>query len=89
MAECLGLHDELVVEVHLRRDVAIATRISVEPVSVDDWEVVELNSEHLEEQLLNQVRMVSAGQLLPVWIRSSVSPASACRRLHALHHPGC
>lgn len=71
LAECIGLHDEVVVEVRLRKDVAAATRISVEPVSEDDWEVVELNAEHLEEQLLNQVRLVSAGQLLPLWIRAS------------------
>lgn len=32
-----------------------AQLVSVEPASEDDWELVEIHAEHMEEQLLNQV----------------------------------
>jgi len=37
--------------------VPTAKVIEVEPVSSDDWEVLEQNSGHLEEELLNQVSL--------------------------------
>ncbi len=55
LAECLGLPDGVRVEAHIRIDVEVASRIDVEPVAHDDWEIIELHAEHLEEQLLNQV----------------------------------
>ncbi len=35
--------------------VPAATQVSVEPFSSDDWEMVEQNAGHMEEQLCNQV----------------------------------
>ena len=61
LAECLGLSDGLRVEVRVRTDLAIASRIDVEPVATDDWEIIELHAEHLEEQLLNQVEPAATG----------------------------
>ena len=55
LAECLGLPDGMRVDAQIRRDIESATRIDVEPVAHDDWEIIELHAEHLEEQLLNQV----------------------------------
>ena len=55
LAECLGLPDGVRVETVIRRDIEQASRIDVEPVAHDDWEIIELHAEHLEEQLLNQV----------------------------------
>jgi len=37
-------------------------------VSLDDWQVLELNLEVVQETLLNQVRVVYTGQELPVWL---------------------
>lgn len=33
----------------------LATSIIVEPADADDWELVELHADHMEEQILNQV----------------------------------
>lgn len=32
-----------------------ATLLTVEPASEDDWELIEIHADHMEEQLLNQV----------------------------------
>lgn len=37
-------------------DAPAAARVTVEPASEDDWEMVELNAEYLEDRLLEQVR---------------------------------
>ena len=36
-------------------DIPEAVGVCVEPISVDDWEVVEQNAGHMEEQILTQV----------------------------------
>ena len=35
--------------------VPVASSISVEPASEDDWELVEIHAGYMEEQMLNQV----------------------------------
>jgi hypothetical protein len=35
---------------------------------VDDWEILELNAEYLEQQLLNQTCVLCQGQSLPFWV---------------------
>ncbi|KAK2573714.1 Peroxisome biogenesis factor 1 [Acropora cervicornis] len=47
-------------------------RISVDPVSVNDWEILELHAGYIESQLLHQVRVVFLGQLLPIWIQNQI-----------------
>ncbi len=48
------------------------SRISVEPATSDDWEILELNTGYVESNLLNQVRIVWTGQILPVWIEKKI-----------------
>ena len=55
LAACQGLSEGTQVRVHALPSTPIASRVSVEPANVDDWEQVELNAEFMEEQLLNQV----------------------------------
>jgi peroxin-1 len=33
----------------------LASAVTIEPADADDWELVELHAEHMEEQILNQV----------------------------------
>lgn len=35
-----------------------ATLVTIEPLSEDDWEVLELNSEHAEASILKQVDFI-------------------------------
>lgn len=57
------------VSVEFVKNVARGITVHVEPASEDDWEILELQAEYLEEQLLSQVRVVSPGQIMSVWIR--------------------
>ena len=59
LAACQGLSEGMLVRVHALQGTPIASRVSVEPANVDDWEQVELNAEFMEEQLLNQVNSLS------------------------------
>ncbi|XP_014757702.1 peroxisome biogenesis protein 1 isoform X2 [Brachypodium distachyon] len=44
--------------------------VSVEPISEDDWEVLELNSELAEEAILKQVGIVYGGMKFPLWLHN-------------------
>jgi SpoVK/Ycf46/Vps4 family AAA+-type ATPase len=71
LAHSLGLPAGApVTVVPLPDDLPPAASVTLEPASADDWEVVELNSDFIEEQLLNQGGVASGAQLLPVWVRS-------------------
>lgn len=59
LAACQGLSEGMLVRVQALPGTPIASRVSVEPASVNDWEQVELNAEFMEEQLLNQVSLPS------------------------------
>ena len=48
-------------------DVPIAERVTFEPLTVSDWEMIEMEATILEDGgLLNQVTVVSPGQVLPL-----------------------
>ncbi|GAB6019304.1 Peroxisome biosynthesis protein pex1 [Chamberlinius hualienensis] len=68
----LGLGEGEEVFVGKRRDVPAIETVHVEPVSVDDWEILELHAEYIQNNLLNQVRTVWNNQVLPVWVNQSV-----------------
>lgn len=55
MAECISLPDLLTVQVRAVSNLPKATLVTIEPNSEDDWEVLELNSEHAEAAILKQV----------------------------------
>ena len=47
--------DRTVVQVKVTPNVPKATLVTIEPHTEDDWEILELNSEHAEEAILKQV----------------------------------
>jgi len=55
LAGCLGIAQGITVSVQVVTDIPEAIGVCVEPLSVDDWEVVEQNAGHMEEQILSQV----------------------------------
>ncbi|KAH7569666.1 hypothetical protein JRO89_XS06G0235800 [Xanthoceras sorbifolium] len=67
-AECISMPDHMVVQVRVVSDVPKATLVTVEPVTEDDWEVLELNSEHAEAAMLSQVRIVREAMRFPLWL---------------------
>ena len=78
LAACQGLSEGVLVRVNALPRTPIASRVSVEPASVNDWEQVELNAEFMEEQLLNQV-------VFP----THLSCNSRSGVVHAAVSPGC
>ncbi|KAI0665466.1 AAA-domain-containing protein [Trametes maxima] len=67
-AEGLGFALGDVVEIGLLHDLGYAKSVSTEPVTSDDWEILELHASHVESTLLSQVRVAVVGQEIDVWV---------------------
>ncbi|KAF8412749.1 hypothetical protein HHK36_000718 [Tetracentron sinense] len=68
LAECISLPDHMTVQVRAVANLPKATLVTIEPNSEDDWEVMELNSEHAEAAILKQVAIVHEGMRFPLWL---------------------
>lgn len=72
LARSIGLAAALDTDVYLSLRVEpagyipIASRVSLEPLSSDDWEILEANADHLEGQMLTQVEWAGDGVLVCV-----------------------
>ncbi|KAL1696033.1 P-loop containing nucleoside triphosphate hydrolase protein [Schizophyllum commune] len=67
-AQDLGLSQGSLVEIGLLHDLPFAKSVGTEPVSSDDWEIIELHAGHVESTLLSQVRVAKVGQEIDVWV---------------------
>ncbi|KAH9895808.1 AAA-domain-containing protein [Cubamyces lactineus] len=67
-AEGLGFALGDVVEIGLLHDLGYAKSVATEPVTSDDWEILELHASHVESTLLSQVRVAVVGQEINVWV---------------------
>ncbi|TRM69216.1 P-loop containing nucleoside triphosphate hydrolase protein [Schizophyllum amplum] len=67
-AQGLGLSQGSLVEIGLLHDLPFAKSVGTEPVSSDDWEIIELHAGHVEATLLSQVRVAKVGQEIDVWV---------------------
>ncbi|XP_062342684.1 LOW QUALITY PROTEIN: peroxisome biogenesis factor 1 [Osmerus eperlanus] len=68
LGERLGLRDGEHGFLRPCQQVLSVQQVFVEPLSADDWEILELHSAALEQQLLDQIRVVSQGSVFPVWV---------------------
>ncbi|XP_038618361.1 peroxisome biogenesis factor 1 isoform X2 [Tachyglossus aculeatus] len=64
----LGLADGDQVFLRPCSQTASCRRVEVEPLSVDDWEILELHASSLEQRLLDQIRVVFPGAVFPIWV---------------------
>ncbi|KAG0694266.1 P-loop containing nucleoside triphosphate hydrolase protein [Suillus ampliporus] len=64
----LGFKQGDVLELGLLYDLPYAKTVSTEPLSADDWDIVELHAAHVEGTLLSQVRVANVGQEINVWV---------------------
>ncbi|GJQ13942.1 hypothetical protein GpartN1_g5733.t1 [Galdieria partita] len=71
LAELYQLKEDQIVQVEpvASKDCQKATRVFLQTINDEDWSLIALHREYLEEVLLNQVRLVALGQ--PVFIRLS------------------
>ncbi|XP_057539501.1 peroxisomal ATPase PEX1 [Amaranthus tricolor] len=67
-ADCIGLLDGTRVQVRALTNVPKASLVTIEPVTEDDWEVVELNAQVAEAAILNQVRIIQGKMTFPLWL---------------------
>ncbi|KAI9273142.1 P-loop containing nucleoside triphosphate hydrolase protein [Helicostylum pulchrum] len=68
LGQAVGLQDGQKVNVEFCRNVPECATVSVEPLTEDDWEILELHAGYVEEHLLSQIRAVYTDQIMCVWI---------------------
>ncbi|KAE8282071.1 Peroxisome biogenesis factor 1 Peroxin-1 Peroxisome biogenesis disorder protein 1 [Larimichthys crocea] len=68
LGEKLGLKDGEQGFLRPCHQVSSVHQVFVEPLSSDDWEILELHSAALEQQLLDQIRVVFKDAVFPVWV---------------------
>ncbi|XP_058475676.1 peroxisome biogenesis factor 1 [Solea solea] len=90
LGEKLGLKDGEQGFLRPCHQVSSVHQVFVKPLSFDDWEILELHSAALEQQLLDQIRVVFQDAVFPVWVDShtviyiqiaSISPSVPYGRL--------
>ncbi len=64
----LGFEDEMLVSVQLEYSYQKLDQLELEPATADDFELVEQNSNQIEEQLLNQVGVFYRGQTFVLFL---------------------
>ncbi|PPQ77199.1 hypothetical protein CVT25_011045 [Psilocybe cyanescens] len=67
-AHGLGLSQGDLVEIGLLHDLPHAKSVGTEPLTSDDWEIIEIHASHVESTLLSQVRVAKIGQEIDVWV---------------------
>ncbi|XP_039592798.1 peroxisome biogenesis factor 1 isoform X1 [Polypterus senegalus] len=92
-AEKLGIEDGEEAFLKPCQQVSSVQQVFVEPVSPDDWEILELHSASLEQSLLDQIRIIYPNGIFPVWVNhhtaisikiESMTPACSYGRLEQL-----
>lgn len=68
LAEKLGIADGQQVFLEPCSQVLSCQQVEVEPLTTDDWEILELNAFSLENHLLDQIRIVFPKAIFPVWV---------------------
>ncbi|NXE32646.1 PEX1 factor, partial [Ptilorrhoa leucosticta] len=68
LAEKLGITDGEQVFLEPCFHVSSCQQVEVEPLTADDWEILELHASSLERHLLDQIRVVFPRAIFPVWV---------------------
>ncbi|CAG8444884.1 8505_t:CDS:10 [Ambispora leptoticha] len=71
-ANALKLAEGQQVFINLCDQAPFASSVSVEPVSVDDWEIVESRPQYLEEHIIRQLRVVYINEIVTLWIETTL-----------------
>ncbi|CAI5788735.1 peroxisome biogenesis factor 1 isoform X1 [Podarcis lilfordi] len=92
LAEKLGIKDGQQIFLEPCSQVLSCQQVEVEPLSADDWEILELHAFSLESHLLDQIRIVFPKAVFPVWVEQhtciyiqivTLKPAALYGRLEA------
>ncbi|KAH9819584.1 peroxisome assembly protein Pex1p [Melampsora americana] len=64
----MGWQDNDRLSIKFHHGMTVAKTVHVDPVSVDDWEILESNPQYLEDHFLTQIRVLAEAQTLLVWL---------------------
>ncbi|KAI9361205.1 P-loop containing nucleoside triphosphate hydrolase protein [Zopfochytrium polystomum] len=79
LADQLGIANGVEVAVDIIQNTQVAKEVHVEPVSEDDWEIIELHASFLEENILAQVGVVYSEEVLVIRVhRATIVKLRVC-----------
>ncbi|KAF9433755.1 Peroxisome biosynthesis protein pex1 [Entomortierella beljakovae] len=90
--QAIGLRAGQKVNIDFVKTVQDGISVNVAPYSEDDWEILELNAGYVEDQMLNQVRVLYPNQVITMWVDGrtlvrlrvgDISPVAPCVKLGA------
>ncbi|OCT74000.1 hypothetical protein XELAEV_18032962mg [Xenopus laevis] len=78
--ETLGFSDGQQVFLKQCTNVISCKTVTVEPLTADDWDILELHASPLESHLLDQIRIVYPKAIFPVWVNPEPAPTEEPHR---------
>ncbi|KAG0325736.1 Peroxisome biosynthesis protein pex1, partial [Podila humilis] len=88
----MGLRAGQKVNIVFVKSVQDGVSVNVAPYSEDDWEILELHAGYVEDQMLNQIRIIYPHQIVTMWVNGrtlvrlrvlDINPAAPCVKLGA------
>uniref|UniRef100_A0A914UTC4 Peroxisomal ATPase PEX1 N-terminal C-lobe domain-containing protein n=1 Tax=Plectus sambesii TaxID=2011161 RepID=A0A914UTC4_9BILA len=67
-----GFENEQQIIVQLLPNLPTCTRVEVEPLSSDDWEIIQHSTGRIEESFSDQIRVVQTGMVFPIWVERNM-----------------
>ncbi|KAI8598019.1 P-loop containing nucleoside triphosphate hydrolase protein [Dissophora ornata] len=90
--QAIGLRAGQKVNIEFVKSVQDGISVNVAPYSEDDWEILELHAGYVEDQMINQIRILYPNQVFTIWVSGhtsvrlrvlDINPAAQCVKLSA------
>ncbi|KAF9348656.1 Peroxisome biosynthesis protein pex1 [Mortierella sp. NVP85] len=90
--QAIGLRAGQKVNIDFVKGVQDGVSVNVAPYSEDDWEILELHAGYVEDQMLNQIRVLYPNQIFTMWVNNrtlvrlrvlDMNPTAQCVKLVA------
>ncbi|KAF9106167.1 Peroxisome biosynthesis protein pex1 [Mortierella sp. GBA35] len=90
--QAMGLRAGQKVNIEYVKSVQDGISVNVAPYSEDDWEILELHAGYVEDQMLNQIRILYPHQVITMWVNGrtlvrlrvlDINPNAPCVKLGA------
>ncbi|KAF9415649.1 Peroxisome biosynthesis protein pex1 [Podila epigama] len=90
--QALGLKAGQKVSIDFVKSIQDGISVNVAPYSEDDWEILELHAGYVEDQMLNQIRILYPHQIFTMWVNGrtlvrlrvlDINPVAPCVKLGA------
>ncbi|KAF9198235.1 Peroxisome biosynthesis protein pex1, partial [Haplosporangium sp. Z 27] len=90
--QALGLRAGQKVNIDFVKSIQDGITVNVAPYSEDDWEILELHAGYVEDQMMNQIRVLYPNQIITMWVNGrtlvrlrvlDINPTAPCLKLNA------